>query len=170
MRVHELPAIWPMPRLIISTRDKNGVNNALALAFAMNCSIEPPMVMIGVHSSRYSNHMIKENPCFVVNYPLKSFEKEFVYLGTHSGRDGDKLAAMNIEIRDGDVVNAPILTACPVSVECKVVEITKPGSHDLFAATIEKMHCDPQYLDEHGRVLWENMDLLTDIMPEKYKR
>ena len=81
----------PVPQTIVSCRDKDGKNNALVVGFTANVSLDPAMVMVGIVPTRYSHHMIKEGGCFVVNLPAKSFKREYDYLGSHSGRDFDKV-------------------------------------------------------------------------------
>lgn len=103
-------AVEPKSRVIVSVRDRNGKDNALVVACCCNCSISPPMVMVGIMPSKYSYHMIKENPSFVVNLVSKNQRSIYNYLGSVSGRDEDKLDKINK--RDGDVVNASILTDC----------------------------------------------------------
>lgn len=157
---NKIPAVWPVPKAIVSVRDKEGRDNALVVGFAANVSINPPMVMVGIVPSRFSHHMVKENPCFVVNLPGKNFKKEYDYLGSQSGRDGDKFAALNLKTEEASHVNAAILSDCLVSVECSVVESHMPGTHELFIGKVEAVHCDEKYLDEQGNVLWDQLDLL----------
>lgn len=152
--------LQPMPQAIVSCRDKNGKDNALVVGFAANVSLDPAMLMIGIMPSRFSHHMIKESGCFVVNLPAKGFEKAYNYLGSHSGETEDKLAAMNIKTENGKFVDAPILTDCPISIECRVVESTMPGTHELFIGKVEAVHCDEQYLDRNGNINWSKIDLL----------
>ena len=109
--------IKPMPNIIVSCR-KDGRDNALAVGVASVASIDPAMVMIGIIPSRYSYDMVKETGVFVVNIPAKDYNEEFMYLGTVSGRDEDKLAKLNTV--DADVIDAPILSDCPVNIECTV--------------------------------------------------
>ena len=42
-------------------------------------------------------------------------------------------------------MNAPILTDCPVSIECSVMESTRPGTHELFIGKVEAVHVDEEY-------------------------
>ena len=67
----------PIPQTIVSCRDKDGHNNALVVGFAANVSLDPVMVMVGIVPSRYSNHMVRETGCFVINLPGKDFKKEY---------------------------------------------------------------------------------------------
>ena len=82
------------------------------------------------------------------------------YLGSKSGRDEDKFEAMDIRWKDAEYVNAPILTECPVSIECSVVESFQPGTHEFFVGKVEAVHVDEEYLDEKGNILWDKIDLM----------
>ena len=152
--------VHPKPNVIVSCRDKDGRNNALAIGFAANVSIVPPMVMVAITPLRHSHGIIKESGEFVLNLPVKGFEKEYEYLGTHSGRDGDKLAAMVIEWEEAEMVSAPMLCACPVCVECRVVDSIKPGSHELFVGEVLAVHCEEKYVDKNGKIRWDELELL----------
>ena len=150
----------PVPKTLVSCRDKVGRNNALVVGFAANVSLDPVMVMVGIVPSRFSHHMVKESGCFVINLPKKGYEKEYAYLGSKSGQDEDKFEKMNIRWKDAEYVNAPILTDCPVSIECSVIESTMPGTHELFIGKVEAVHVDEEYLDDKGNILWDKMDLM----------
>lgn len=157
---NKILCVQPFPQTIVSCRDKDGKNNALVVGFVANVSLDPAMVMIGVMPTRYSHHIIKESGGFVINFPKKSFQKEYNYLGLKSGRDEDKFKALNLNYEDAKYVNAPILTDCPVSIECSIVESTKPGTHELFIGKVETIHVDEEYLDKNGNILWNKIDLI----------
>lgn len=153
-------SLQPVPKTLVSVRDKEGRNNALVVGFTANVSLDPYMVMTGIVPSRYSHHMVKETGCFVINIPKKGYEKEYAYLGSKSGRDEDKFAAMDIKWQDATYVNAPILTDCPVSIECTVVDSIMPGTHELFIGKVEAVHVDEEYLDENGKIMWSKIEIL----------
>lgn len=106
--------------------------------------------------------IIKETECFVVNLPTPEFKKKWALLGSKSGRDIDKFKAADIKWTDGDVVNAPILTECPVNIECRVVEhlMPKNGSNDLFIGLVEAVHVDEEYLNANGKIKWTGLDII----------
>ena len=156
----KLLSLQPVPQTIVSCRDKEGRNNALVVGFTANVSLDPVMVMVGIVPTRFSHHMVKETGCFVINLPKKGFKKEYDYLGSHSGRDGDKFATLDLKWEDATYVNAPILTDCPVNIECSVIESTLPGTHELFIAKVEKVHVDEGYVDKNGNILWDKLDLM----------
>jgi flavin reductase (DIM6/NTAB) family NADH-FMN oxidoreductase RutF len=57
-------------------------------------------------------------------------------------------------------VDAPLLSGCPVSIECTVTESIKPGSHELFVGRVEAVHVDERFIDKDGNILWSEMNLL----------
>lgn len=136
--------VLPIPNLIVSCRGKDGKNNALAVGYAANVSGNPPMAMVGIVPEHYSWQLIKESGEFVINIPTKGFEKEYYYLGSKSGRDEDKFKALDIQWENGIKTDAPMLSAYPVSIECKVTTSLQPGNMELFIASIESVYCEEQ--------------------------
>ena len=67
------------------------------------------------------------------------------------------MLAEALKWEDAKYVYAPILTDCPVSIECSVVESTKPGTEELFIGKVEAVHVDEEYLDAKGNILWDKM-------------
>lgn len=141
-----------MPDILVSCRSKEGQDNALAVAYACNCSYDPPMVMVGIVPSRYSYHMIKDTGVFVVNLVTEALRKEYAYLGSHSGRDEDKLAVLGMKKGEGIKVNAPLLLDCPVNIECTVVDSIKTGSHEMFIGKVEYIHANEELINEKGSI------------------
>ncbi len=152
--------LQPAPNILVSCWGADGKNNALAVAYCGNCSYDPPMVMVGIVPSRYSYHMIKETRCFVVNLVSAEQKEMFDYLGSHSGRDEDKLAKCGAAVMEGEKVNAPVLTDCPVNIECSVVDSVRTGSHEMFIGKVETVHCGKSLLKENGDIDFSKIRLL----------
>jgi len=150
----------PKPLLLVSCRGADGRNNALAVAYACNCSYDPPMVMVGIVPSRHSYGLIVESGCFVVNLVPASLKAAFDYLGSRSGRDEDKLAAAKVRVAEGIKVAAPILPDCPVNIECSVAGSVRTGSHEMFIGKIEYVHADAELVGQDGSIDWSAIDLL----------
>ncbi|WP_026894703.1 flavin reductase family protein [Clostridiisalibacter paucivorans] len=150
----------PVPDLLISCRDREGNDNALAVEYACNCSFDPPMVMVGIVPTRYSYPIIKETGVFVVNLVTEALRKQYKYLGTHSGKDEDKLAKLGMNIGEGVKVNAPLLLDCPVNIECSVVDSIKTGSHEMFIGKINYVHANKGIVDTEGNIDYSKIQFL----------
>lgn len=153
-------ALQPMAKVIVSSRGSNGEEDALVVGYCGNCSYAPPMVMIGIVPTRYSYHMIKESGCFVVNLATKDYQEVYDYMGSVSRRDTDKLKDKNVKTANGTVVNAPILTDCPVNIECSVVDSIVTGSHEMFIGKIEYVHANADLLNEDGTIDFSKLNLI----------
>ena len=153
-------SLQPAPKVLVSCRGINGENNVLAVGYCGNCSYDPPMGMVGIFPSRYSYKLIKESGCFVVNLVDRSYKKTFDYLGSHSKRDEDKLAIMNVKLQDGKKVNAPFLPNCPVNIECTVVNSIVTGSHEMFIGKIEYVHADAEITDAEGNIDFSKINFI----------
>lgn len=150
----------PVAKVLVSCRGLNGENNALAVGYCGNCSYDPPMVMVGIVPSRYSYHLIKESGCFVVNLVDQAYEETFNYLGSHSKRDEDKLAVMKVNLEEAKFVNAPILSDCPVNIECTIVDSIVTGSHEMFVGKIEYVNADSKIVSDDGCIDFSQIKFL----------
>jgi flavin reductase (DIM6/NTAB) family NADH-FMN oxidoreductase RutF len=160
IQANKRSCLQPAPKVLISCRGTDGENNALVVVYCCNCSFDPPMVMVGIVPTRYSYKMIKESGCFVVNLVAKNYKDTFEYLGTHSKRDEDKLTKMNVKLGQAVKVNAPVLSDCPVNIECTIVDSVKTGSHEMFIARVEYVHAAPEYVNEKGDIDFSSIDFL----------
>ena len=153
-------ALNPRTPILVSCRSKDGKNNALAVVYACNCSYDPPMIMVGIVPSRHSYSIIKETGVFVANLVTESMRSTFMYLGSHSGRDEDKLAVLRLNLAEGIKVDAPILLDSPVSIECTVTGSVVTGSHEMFIGKVEYVHADASLVDADGKVDYSKIDFL----------
>jgi len=152
--------LQPCPKVLVSCRDKNGENNILAVGYCGNCSYDPPMVMVGIVPSRFSYKMIKESGVFVVNLVSKENKELFDYMGSHSKRDDDKIANTNVKLSNGVKVDAPIIDACPVNIECTIVDSIVTGSHEMFIGKIEYVHADKNIRDNDGKIDFSQINFI----------
>ena len=55
--------------------------------------------------------------------------------------------AAQLSPAEASAVKAPILEESPISLECKVKEIKRLGSHDMFIAEVVNVQADERYMD-----------------------
>lgn len=96
----------------------------------------------------------------MVNLVNTKQKELFDYLGSHSGKDEDKLAKLGVSVADGDKVNAPLLADCPVNIECTVVDSIVTGSHEMFIGKIEAVHADSDLVNEKGEIDFIKINLI----------
>ena len=143
--------LYPLPVVMVSVADKEGNANIVTVAWAGTICSDPAMVSISVRPERYSHKMLMETGEFVINLTTKDLAYATDYCGVKSGRDIDKFKAMNLTPVPATKVSAPLIAESPVNIECKVTEVKKLGSHDMFLAEVVAVHADEKYMDEKGK-------------------
>ena len=136
-------------------------HNVLTAAWTGIVNSEPPMTYVSIRPQRHSHSIIKEKGEFVINLPTEAIVKATDLCGVKSGRDVDKFALAGLTAEPSNLVAAPGIAECPISLECKVREITHLGSHDMFLADIVAVDVDPKYVDEKGALHMEKAGLLA---------
>lgn len=142
--------LYPLPVVLVSVADKKGNSNIITVAWAGTVCTNPPMLGISVRPERFSHHMIEETGEFVVNLTTKELVFATDYCGVRSGRDVDKWKETGLTPVPSEAVNAPCISESPVNIECRVTQVERLGSHDLFIAEVAAVHADESYMDEKG--------------------
>lgn len=143
--------LYPLPAVLITVADKQGTPNVFTVAWTGTICSDPAMVSISVRPQRHSYHMIEETGEFVINLTTKKLVYATDYCGVKSGRDEDKFKAAKLTPVMAEKVKAPLIEESPVNIECKVKEIVKLGTHDMFLAEVVAVHADEAYMDENGK-------------------
>ncbi len=151
----------PVPVVLITSKNKEGRTNVFTVAWIGTACTKPPMITVAIRPERLSYEYIKESGDFVVNLPNSKMVRQVDYCGVRSGRQTDKLLEMNFTTQDSQDVTAPLISECPISLECRVKSITPLGTHDLFLAEIVNTHVDNALIDFNGKIHFENADLIT---------
>ena len=150
----------PAPPALVSCGTMEA-HNVLTAAWTGIVNSEPPMTYVSIRPERYSHGIIQEKGEFVINLPCEAIVKATDLCGVKSGRDVDKFALAGLTAEPSNVVAAPGIAECPISLECKVREVYKLGSHDMFLADIVAVDVDSKFVDEKGALHLEKVGLLA---------
>lgn len=126
--------------------------NILTVAWTGIINSTPAMTYVSIRPERWSHHIIEKNKEFCINVSTADLARAADFCGVRSGRDTDKFAEMKLTPAEASAVKAPILEESPISLECKVKEIKRLGSHDMFIAEIVAVDVDEKYIDEKGKL------------------
>ena len=83
---------------------------------------------------------------FVINLTNEDMAFATDWCGVKSGKEYNKFEEMNLHPVEGQLVKAPIVKESPLCIECKVKEIVKLGSHDMFIAEVVNVQADSKYI------------------------
>ncbi len=158
----------PVPVVLITTKNKEGMENVFTVAWTGTICTKPPMLSISVRPERLSYEYIKESMSFVVNLPNTNMTKAVDYCGVKSGRTNNKITEMKFTMKKCTNIKASYIDECPISIECKVREIIPLGSHHLILADVICSHINDNLLDKNGKIHFEEANLINYCHGEYY--
>jgi flavin reductase (DIM6/NTAB) family NADH-FMN oxidoreductase RutF len=104
------------------------------------------IMSISVGHKQYSKIGIEENGTFSINQPTIDLVRQLDYCGMTSGRKVDKASLFDTFY--GELETAPMISECPVNIECRVVQTLTRSVHAVFLGEVVAVHASEEYLDE----------------------
>lgn len=157
----------PLPPAMVTVGDMEN-SNVLTVAWTGILSTVPPKTYISVRPSRHSYGMLCECGEFVIHLASADMSKTVDYVGIYTGKKVNKFEKCSLTKIPSKWVKAPTIAECPLSLECRVTDILKMGSHDVFIADILGVSCREELMDDEGRLHIERGDLLAYAHGEYY--
>ena len=145
--------LYHVPAVMVSckAKEENAKPNIITVAWAGTVCSDPVMLSISVRPERHSHDIIEKSGEFVVNLVTESLTKACDWCGVRSGKDHDKFKEMKLHPFISDFMETPAIAESPVNIYCKVKDVLKLGSHDMFLAEVTGVTVDESYMDENGR-------------------
>lgn len=150
----------PLPAVMVSVGDMEE-SNILTVAWTGILSSDPPRTYISVRPSRHSHKILTEKREFVINLTNEALAWTTDYVGIYTGAKVDKFKKCKLTKLKSQAVEAPTIAEAPIALECKVFEIIKSGTHDIFMADIVNVSCDEGIVDEGGRICFDKAKLIA---------
>lgn len=146
-----VPAVYPMPVLIVAAYDKDGKTNAMNVAWGQICDDDKIILFIGEGKKTWLN--IMESKAFTVAIADKAHMAEADYLGIATGNKvSDKFARTELHETKSEFVNAPVIEEFPLTMECEFLELAKTEYISGIVGKIVNVKAEENVLDEKGKV------------------
>lgn len=152
--------IYPLPAVLVTSGTMER-SNIMTVAWTGILNTNPAIVYISVRPERYSYNLIKNSKEFVINLTTKDLVYATDWCGVRSGAKFDKFKEMRLTKEAGSFVKCPLIKESPVSVECRVIDIKKLGSHHMFMAEVLSIDADEKYIDKNGAFDISKCDLIS---------
>ncbi|MBQ4584850.1 MAG: flavin reductase family protein [Clostridia bacterium] len=138
--------LGPLPAVMVSCGDME-ISNIITVAWCGITNTIPPKTYVSIRPSRYSYNIIKEKKEFVINLTPSALAKKADWCGIYTGKRVDKFKECGFTKERASKIDAPLISECPISIECKVTDIIPLGSHDMFFADIVAVNVEKNLLE-----------------------
>ncbi len=156
VKIGSIPYIYPVPIVLVGA-NVNGKPNFETIGDVGLMGIKPPIVFVSSGADHYTNQGILENGTFSINLPTTEILPVVDYCGQVSGRVEDKGALF--EVFYGDLGTAPLIAACPVNLECRVIKEFSIQHRQVFVGEVAQTHVDEAMISEG-----ENRKQIADLL------
>jgi len=118
------PYLFPMPVLMIATYSENDQVNMMNMAWGGICGENK--VALNISAGHKTAQNLKARGAFTISVADVAHMEAADYLGTASGNQvPDKFARTGLTAVKSELVDAPVVTDFPVTLECKVASMTE---------------------------------------------
>jgi flavin reductase (DIM6/NTAB) family NADH-FMN oxidoreductase RutF len=145
--------LYPMPTTLVGAL-VDGKPNYIAIAHVG--IMGATAISLSMNKSHYTNAGIKQQGTFSVNIPAAAMVAETDYCGIVSGRNEDKSRLFDTFF--GKLGSAPMISQCPLNMECRLVQTVDFPRHDVFIGEIVETYADE-------RILTDKMVDLAKLQP-----
>ena len=125
----------------------SGRVNFMALDWLTRVNYQPAMIGICVNKGHASNIAIRQTGEFSVNVPSVDMVAITDYCGIVSGKTVDK--SRIFEIFYGELKAAPMITVCPLNMECKLTQTIDLPTNSFFIGEICNIYSEEKYLSSN---------------------
>ena len=146
-----VPAVYPMPVLIVAAYGKDGKVNAMNAGWGMICDMDKIALFISEGHKTTKN--ILETKAFTVAIADKAHMDVADYFGMASGNNTpDKFARTGYTAVKSQHVNAPIIEEFPVTMECELAEVVSTETMYCIVGKIANVVADETVMSKNGKV------------------
>lgn len=117
---------------VVTSRDGDEYA-AGTITWLSQCSMEPPLLMVGIQRESSLHTAIQNSRAFTVHIVGRSQKNLAMSFFKTAKREGKTLNGYAFE---AGVTGAPILTDAPAWLEARVLEETRRGDHTVFVAEV----------------------------------
>lgn len=112
---------------------KEGDMNAMTISWGEIGELwSKPVLTVFVSSSRFTHEFMERNGYFTVTAFPENRRSSLQYIGTHSGRDGDKLKSAGLTTEFTELGN-PIFKEANLAIECRIIYKAPFEKEDIAA-------------------------------------
>ena len=141
-----IPAVFPMPVLMVAAYDESGVVNVMNAAWGMICAMDKIALFIDEDHKTTAN--LRKTKAFTVSIADKDHMDVADFFGIATGNKmPDKFKNSGYHATKSEKVNAPIIEEFPLCMECELAEVVDTKNLFAIVGKIVNVNADEKVLD-----------------------
>ncbi|MBQ9330827.1 MAG: flavin reductase family protein [Oscillibacter sp.] len=154
-----VPAVYPMPVLMVAAYDETGTVNVMNAAWGMIC--EGDKIALFIDEDHKTTQNLLKSRAFTVSLADRAHMDAADFFGIATGNKmPDKFARTGYHAEKSAFVNAPVIQEFPVVMECELAEVVRPESFYCIVGRIVNTAAEERVLSENGKVDPAKLDAL----------
>ena len=146
-----VPAVYPMPVLMVAAYDETGKVNVMNAAWGMICNMD--RIALFIDEDHKTTQNILKTKAFTVSIADKEHMDVADFFGIATGNKmPDKFERTGYHAEKSAFVNAPVIEEFPAVMECELAEIAENESFYCVVGKIVNTAADEKVLAENGKV------------------
>ena len=146
-----VPAVCPMPVLIVSAYNGEGKINSMNAAWGMICQMDKIALFIDEDHKTTQNILVSK--AFTVGLADRKSMVPADYVGIVSGNKvKDKHERTGFHATKSKHVNAPIIDELPITMECDLAEVVKTDNMYCIVGKIVNVCADENVIGDNGKI------------------
>jgi flavin reductase (DIM6/NTAB) family NADH-FMN oxidoreductase RutF len=143
IRIDKNTIPYPMPVAILGTV-VDGKPNFRAVAWVTRVNYQPPLIAVACGNVHHTHRGIQTHKEFSTSIPGRDLMVATDHVGMVSGAKRDKSGVF--ESFKGELEFAPTVQACPVAMECRLVQAVALPADTLFVGEIVGAYSEERFL------------------------
>ena len=154
-----VPAVYPMPVLMVAAYDENNKVNVMNAAWGMICGEN--RIALFIDEEHKTTQNLLKTKAFTVSIADRAHMDVADFFGIATGNKmADKFERTGYHAAKSEFVNAPVIKEFPVAMECELAEVVKTESFYCIVGKIVNTAAEEAVLSENGKVDPAKLDAL----------
>lgn len=146
-----VPAVYPMPVLMVAAYDENGKVNVMNAAWGMICDLD--RIALFIDEEHKTTQNLLKTKAFTVSIADKDHMDVADFFGIATGNEmADKFERTGYHAIKSEFVNAPVIDEFPVVMECELAEVTETDSFYAIVGKIVNTAAEESVLADNGKI------------------
>ncbi len=146
-----IPAVFPMPVLMVAAYDENHVVNVMNAAWGMIC--DKDKIALFIDEEHKTTQNLLKTKAFSVSIADQAHMDVADFFGIATGNKmPDKFARSGYHAVQSTFVDAPVIEEFPVVMECSLAEVIHTSNIYCIVGKIVNTAAEERILSENGKV------------------